>query len=160
MDDFAESFAMWGNAEVTRFIGGKPSTSEEAWARLLRHIGHWRAMGYGYWVVETLDQGLYVGEVGFGNFRREMVPPLGDAPEAGWVLVPRAHGKGYAFEAASAALAWRDTALPSGETVCIINPEHTVSLRLADKLGFRNAVNGVYHGNTLRILRREARQGK
>jgi RimJ/RimL family protein N-acetyltransferase len=39
-----------------------------------------------------------------------MQPSLGSAPEAGWVMAPRAHGKGYATEAVRAALAWADAA--------------------------------------------------
>jgi len=29
--DFPDSFAMWADPDVTRFIGGKPSTKEESW---------------------------------------------------------------------------------------------------------------------------------
>ena len=34
--DYEESAALWGSAEVTRYVGGKPLTKEEVWARLLR----------------------------------------------------------------------------------------------------------------------------
>ena len=153
LDDFPSSLAMWSSPTVTRFIGGKPHRAEEVWARLLRYIGHWHALGYGYWSVETLE-GQYVGEVGLADYRRDIDPPLGDSPEIGWALAPRAHGQGYASEAATAALAWRDTALPPGETVCIIAPEHAPSLRIAHKLGFRQTEEALYHGNVRLILRR------
>src|SRR5579871_4240440 len=133
LNDFVDSYAMWSDPLVTRFIGGRPSTKEEVWARLLRYIGHWHAMNYGYWVVETSESGAYVGEVGFGDYGRDIVPSLDGIPEIGWVLTPRAHGKGMASEAARTALAWRDTALPPGETVCIVAPEHAPSLRIAEK---------------------------
>jgi RimJ/RimL family protein N-acetyltransferase len=154
ISDFANSFAMWSDPVVTRFITGKPSTSEEAWARLLRNIGHWQAIGYGYWTVET-HEGVYVGELGFGDLRREITPPFDGAPEMGWVMAPSAHGQGFAFEGCGAALAWRETALPRGESVCIISPENTPSLRLADKLGFRRTGETVYHDKATVILRRE-----
>jgi RimJ/RimL family protein N-acetyltransferase len=155
LDDFPNSFAMWGDPGVTRFIREKPQTSEEAWARILRNIGHWHAIGYGYWTVET-HEGAYVGELGFADMRREMTPSLGSLPEMGWVLAPSAQRKGFAFEACRAALAWRDTVLAPGETVCIINPENAVSLRLADKLGFLPAAETVYHDKPTVILRRSA----
>jgi RimJ/RimL family protein N-acetyltransferase len=155
VDDFQQSFAMWSDPIVTRLIGGRPHTKEEVWARLLRYIGHWQAIGYGYWVVETIDEGRYVGEVGLGDYRRDIVPPLDGLPEIGWVLAPSAHGKGLALEAARAALAWRDTELPPGETICVIAPEHALSLRIADKLGFGRISESLYHGDRRLILWRE-----
>jgi len=157
LDDFPRSLALWCDPLVTRFIGGRPHTKEEVWGRLLKYIGHWNGLGYGYWAVETIDTGAYVGEVGFGDYRRDIVPTFDGIPEMGWVLVPAAHGRGLATEAGMAALAWRDSALAEHETVCIIAPEHTLSLRVAEKLGFRRAGDSTYHGNTRILLRREAR---
>jgi len=156
LDDFAHSYAMWSNPLVTRFIAGRPSTREEVWARLLRYIGHWHALDYGYWVVETAEAGDFVGEVGFGDYRRDIVPPLDGIPEIGWVLTPRAQGRGLAYEAARTALAWRDATLPPGETVCIVAPEHAPSLRIAEKLGFRVSGNAIYHGDATVVLHRSS----
>ena len=156
VDDFQHSLAMWSDPAVTRFIGGRPQTKEEVWGRLLRYIGHWQALGYGYWVVETIDEGRYIGEVGLSDYRRDIIPTLDGLPEAGWVLAPSAHGRGLALEAARAVLAWRDTELPRGATVCIIAPEHAASLRIAEKLGFRPFSDSLYHGNRTLVLRRES----
>jgi hypothetical protein len=90
--DLDESAAMWGDPETTRFIGGKPYTREEAWARLLRYAGHWDLLGFGHWVARDAA-GRFVGEVGFADFQREIEPRL-DAPEAGWVLARWAQGQG------------------------------------------------------------------
>src|SRR6185312_2505807 len=43
--DFDDYCAMWGDSEVTRYIGGKPFTREECWSRFLRQSGHWALMG-------------------------------------------------------------------------------------------------------------------
>ena len=155
LDDFAQSYAMWSDPLVTRFIGGKPSTKEDAWARLLRYIGHWQAIGYGYWVVEMIDTGSFVGEVGFGDYRRDIVPSLDGIPEIGWVLATHAHGRGLASEAAAAALAWRDRTLPPGPTVCIIDHEHARSIRVAEKLGFARSNDGLYRGDPTVVMRRD-----
>ena len=45
-------------------------------------------LGFGYWLVEERATGAFVGEVGLADFRRELEPGFGDAPEAGWVLIP------------------------------------------------------------------------
>jgi RimJ/RimL family protein N-acetyltransferase len=145
-DDFADCAAMWGDPEVTRFIGGKPATPEDVWARLLRYVGHWQLMDYGFWTVREKATGRFVGEVGFADFRREMQPSLGDTPEMGWVLSPSAHGKGYATEAVGAALAWADVRFDGGRTACIINGGNTASLRVAEKAGYREFARADYHG--------------
>ena len=137
MDDFASTAALWADPLVTRFIGGRPFSEEEAWARLLRYAGHWLYMGFGYWAVEERATGSFVGEVGFAeNKKRDLQPSIHNIPELGWVLIPRAHGRGYATEAARAALDWGSTHLSSASTVCLIHPENCASIRVAGKCGF------------------------
>ena len=137
MADFGDSAALWADPEVVRYISGKPSTRTEAWSRFQRQVGGWALLGFGAWTVRETASGRYVGEIGFGNFKREIDPPLGDAPEAGWVLAPWSHGKGFASEAVSAALAWGDARFEGPRTVCIIDPENAASLRVAAKAGYR-----------------------
>lgn len=151
--DFDASAAMWGDADVARFIGGKPSTREDSWGRFLRYIGHWQALGHGFWLIEEKATGAFVGEGGIGSFKREIEPRL-EAPEAGWALSTAMHGKGYAHEAMSAALTWGETHFDRTDFVCIIAPENQPSLTLAGKLGFREYGHGLYKGETSVMLRR------
>jgi RimJ/RimL family protein N-acetyltransferase len=95
-----------------------------------------------------------VGEVGLGDFHRDMQPPLGSAPETGWVLAPGSHGKGYATEAVCAALAWADARFSPERVVCIIAPENAASIRVADKCGFRQKAQGVYKGEPTLVFER------
>jgi RimJ/RimL family protein N-acetyltransferase len=99
---FEECAAMWADAAVTRFIGGRPASREDVWNRLLRYRGLWALLGYGYWAVNERETGRYVGDVGFADFHRDITPSLDGAPEAGWVLATWAHGRGFATEAAGA----------------------------------------------------------
>ena len=143
-DDFPAVLAMWSDPAVTRHIGGKPSTREECWARFLKYFGHWELVGYGYFVIEERASASFVGEVGFGDFRRELEPSIDGAPEIGWALNVRMHGRGYATEAARAALAWGDANFPSPRTVCIIDPGNTASIRVAEKLGYHEVCRTTY----------------
>lgn len=148
--------AMWGDAQVTRYIGGRPFARDEVWARLLRYVGHWQEMGYGFWALTEKASGRLVGELGFADFKRELDPSFGETPEMGWVLSPAAHSKGYASEAVTAALAWADGHFGGGRTVCMIHPENEASLRVARKAGFREFARADYHGQTV-LLERFAR---
>ena len=62
LEDSEASLALWTDPEVTRFIGGKPSTTEEVWPRLLRYAGHWSLLGFGYWAITEKATGRFVGE--------------------------------------------------------------------------------------------------
>jgi RimJ/RimL family protein N-acetyltransferase len=128
--------ALWADPEIVRFIGGTPSTRQESWHRLLRNRGLWPILGYGYWVIRERDTGRFVGEVGFADFKRASIPPIGDIPEAGWVLATWAHGRGYASEAVAAALAWLDRQAQLPDVVCLIDRANAASLRIAGKNGF------------------------
>ena len=111
---------MWSDPVVTRYIGGKPSTEQQTWSRLLGYAGHWALMGFGYWAIVEKSSGSFAGELGFANFRRDIAASMRDVPELGWALAARFHGKGYASEAVRAAVAWGDV-LRTARTVCLIN---------------------------------------
>jgi RimJ/RimL family protein N-acetyltransferase len=150
---FADSAALWSDPDVVRHIGGRAFTQEEVWGRVLRYIGHWSALGFGYWVARERLTGAFVGELGFADWRREMSLGVAGQPEAGWVISPAAHGHGYATEGMQAALAWADANL-GAHSWCIIDPLNTASLRVADKLGYREIARTLYRGDTTIVLQR------
>jgi RimJ/RimL family protein N-acetyltransferase len=153
LGDLDACAAMWANPEVTRYIGGNPFVLEDVWTKLLRYVGHWTIMGFGYWVVVESASGRFLGEVGFADFKRNIDPPLA-APEIGWAFDPSAHGHGYATEAVRAAVAWADANLPAGRTVCLISPDNLPSLRVADKCGYREFARTIYKGEPTVLFER------
>jgi RimJ/RimL family protein N-acetyltransferase len=153
--DFADSAAMWRDPLVYRYISGRPAPEGELWARLLRYAGHWALLGYGYWLVEEKATGRFAGEVGFGEFKREIEPSLKGMPEIGWVLASSMHGKGYATEAVRAALAWGDAHFGSSRTACIVDPENGASLRIAAKFGYREVLRTTYMSDPTIMFIRE-----
>jgi RimJ/RimL family protein N-acetyltransferase len=135
-DDFEACYAMWSDPIVMRFIGGKPSTEQQTWSRILNYAGLWALMGFGYWAVEDKASRAFIGEVGFADFHRDIDPAMRDVPELGWALVSHAHGRGFATEAVHAVLAWGDMELHPTRTVCLIDPENAASIRVAQKAGY------------------------
>lgn len=144
LEDFPDCAAMWADPVVVAHISGVPSTEEQSWSRLLRYAGHWHHLGFGYWAVASKADGSYLGEVGFADYHRDTTPSLLGKPEAGWVLSPRAHGKGYAAEAVTAMLRWADANIDSACTAAIIDPANAASLQLAEKVGYSNGTIGRY----------------
>ncbi len=151
--DLPEMSAMWADPKIARHISGQPSSPSESWSRLLRYIGHWYAMGFGYWAVEDRGTGEFLGEVGLADYKREMQPPL-EAPEIGWVLKRAAHGRGIATEAAAAAVAWADRSLTVDRTVCIFAPDHAASLHVAAKLGYKEKGMAIFRDRPTLVMER------
>lgn len=145
-DDFAACRAIWSDPEVVRHIGGKPSTGEEAWRRLLTYAGLWSLLGFGYWAIEECASGQYIGDIGYAEFQRDVAPSLHRMLECGWALARAAHGNGYASEALAAIETWRRTHFPESRAVCIIAPENVASVRVAEKAGLHRWRETAYHG--------------
>jgi RimJ/RimL family protein N-acetyltransferase len=153
-NDFLTSAALWADSNVTHFIGGRPLSEEEVWARLLRYAGHWSWMGFGYWVIEEKLTGAFVGEMGFADWKRDIEPSLQGVPELGWVLAADFHGKGFATEVVRAALAWSDRKFRGQPTMCIIHPDNGASIRVAEKCGYKETLRTMYHGHQTIVYRR------
>ncbi len=154
-DDFAFYRELRADPEVARYTGGEPLSEEDSWTKYLRSIGHWAVMGFGYWLVEARDSGQAIGEVGFSDFKRVIEPSIKGEPEIGWALTPSVHGKGYASEAALAAVAWGDKNFKAKRMSCIIDPEHAASIRIAEKCGFKKTGVATYHDEDIALFHRE-----
>lgn len=160
IEDFEAMADLWSDEEICRFILGRPSTRSETWSRLLRYAGHWKLLGFGYWAVEERQSGAYIGDVGFADFQRDIVPTLGPFPEAGWVLARQAHGRGLATEAMLAAQAWIDDKEIADRSVCIFDPQHKASIRIAEKLGYQFLHTAVFMDEPTLVMQRWRPNGK
>lgn len=125
-DAYAE---MMADPEVVRFLGGKPMSRAEAWRNMAMVLGHWHLRGYGFWAVEEKSSGELVGRV--GCWRPEGGPGL----EVGWTLRRSSWGRGYATEAARAAVGYAFAALGQSRVLSLIAPDNVASIRVAERLG-------------------------
>lgn len=152
--DFDDSAAMWADPVVTRHIGGRPFTREEVWTRLLRYVGHWALLDFGFWVMHDKASGRFVGEAGFLEGKRELVPSLEGTPEIGWALASWAHGRGLATEAVRAVVEWGARNLPSRRTVCLVDVANQASVRVAAKCGYVEYARTTYKGAPVILFER------
>lgn len=153
--DLPDLTALWADPAFATAIFPAPLSSEDVWFRLLRDIGHWEALGFGNWAIRETATGDYVGSVGVLDYHRILEPAL-DAPELGWGVAPRFQGKGMAFEALSAALAWCDETLNAPRTVCMISPDNAPSHALAKRAGYTPWAETTYKDAPVVLLERSA----
>lgn len=123
---------MSADAEVMKYIGtGVTFNRGEAWRSIAGVLGHWQLLGYGMWAVERKEDGELVGRVGF------LDPPGWPGFELGWIVGREHWGKGYATEAARAALDYAFEVLKRDRVISVIREGNERSVRVAEKLGER-----------------------
>lgn len=125
-DAMADFFA----SPVSAFYGG-PCNREEAWRKFAVYSGHWALRGYGPWALEDKATGQYVGLCGL------WYPEGWFEPEITWALVPTAHGKGFATEAARRALQLAHSHFGWTTAVSVVSVHNTASQAVARRLGAR-----------------------
>lgn len=128
MDDFADWAATMADTETTRYIGGVQSAAE-AWRGLMTVAGAWTLTGVSFFSVIERHSGHWVGRVG------PWYPEGWPGTEVGWTLAPHARGRGYAVEAASAAIDYAFDRLGWREVIHTIDPANVASQNVARRLG-------------------------
>lgn len=118
----------------------------EQYRRQLTVMTQWLLNGYGYWAVVRKNDNEFLGAVGFQQ-QRKVVPAI-HLPEAGWSLLPRWQGRGYATEAMGPVMAWANKAMPHG-VCCLIEPDNAASHALARRLGFQHRHDCRYQEHTV-----------
>jgi len=93
-------------------------------------LGHGQIRGFGFFSVEEKATGAWVGRV--GPWMPEGWPSL----ECGWGIKSEYWGKGYAPEAAIAAVRWIFEQFPElPRVISLIDPANTNSQAVARKIG-------------------------
>jgi len=134
----------WRDADVAAYaeLAADPAVMEflrpvtepgaaEAWAARVRD--HWRQQGFGQWVVEIPGEASLIGVVGLStvSYKAHFTP----AVEVAWRLARAQWGRGYATEAARAALDYGFDTLGLPEIVAVTVPANLRSRRVMERLG-------------------------
>lgn len=121
--DFDAWAAVMADEIASRYILG-PLTRGQAWRSLCTMAGSWMLYGYGNFSVLEKESGRWVGRVGPWH------PDPWPGPEIGWVFARDYWGRGYATEAARAAVDWV-ASIGWTRMVHVIHPENTASMAVA-----------------------------
>ena len=105
--------------------------SADTW--VARKRAHWEEHGFGQWVVELPGEASFIGVVGLEtvSYDAHFTP----AVEVAWRLVRAYWGRGYATEAAKAALDYGFGEVGLGEIVALTVPANQRSRRVMERLG-------------------------
>lgn len=128
MADFEAWAETLADLETTRFIGGLQSRSE-AWRGLMSVAGAWALTGASFFSVIERSSGRWVGRVG------PWCPADWPGTEVGWTLARPFWGRGYAVEAATAAIDFAFERLGWQEVIHAIDPLNVASQNVARRLG-------------------------
>jgi RimJ/RimL family protein N-acetyltransferase len=146
--DVAANTAMLSDPDSGRFItpDRKPVTEPMAgWRNSAIMAGHWVLHGFGMFVVEEKASSKFVGRVG------PFYPPFWPDFEVGWGIAKEVRGKGYAVEAARAAINWVFATFELDHVIHCIDRENVASQAVARKLGARHEGEGMLLAHAIDI---------
>jgi ribosomal-protein-alanine N-acetyltransferase len=145
-DDAATAFvAMGADPAMQRYL---PPPDPDVVRRMR---AHWREHGFGRFVVGVPGETAFAGIVGLSHVRDEL--SFGPAVEAAWRLAPAYWGRGYATEAARAAIDDGFYRLGLSEIVAFTVPANKASRRVMTRLGMtRDPAEDFDHRAFLRVI--------
>jgi RimJ/RimL family protein N-acetyltransferase len=127
--DAAAVAEMFGDGQARRFYPhmGEPGEVERwiAWS-----LDNYGAHGLGLWVIESRDEGSFLGDCGLTYQVVEGEPWL----EVGYHLGEQHRGKGYAIEAARACVTYALEQVGAERVCSIVDPANTPSIRVASRV--------------------------
>jgi ribosomal-protein-alanine N-acetyltransferase len=112
---------------------GGPRTAAQTRGLLEEKIAHWEDHGFGQWFWRERGSGDLIGRIGpqWTTWPGELVV------EVGWSVAREKQGRGYATEAARAALRYGFEHAGAERIVAFTWTENLASLRVIEKLGMR-----------------------
>ena len=142
-DDLETYAKIMGAREVGYwFPKGDGYTREESEKSLDAILKHWGKHGFGIWAIIDKSNGLLIGRCGLN-----LIAETSEV-EVDFVLTPNSWRKGYATEAARAALDYGFQKLELRNIIALAKPDNTASRRVIEKIGMQFRRNAQYWGIT------------
>lgn len=138
--DRAPFASLNADPRVMRFFAA-PLSRAESDGLIARIEAHWQKDGFGFAAVERREDGAFIGMVGIQRLD-EAAFPFAPAVEVGWRLAFDFWGKGYASEAAEAAMAYGFDGLKLHEIVAYTAEANLPSQAVMARIGMTRDPNG------------------
>ncbi len=129
-----------------------PVERRDAWRMFAASAGTWSFDGAGWWAVELAATGEVVGTC--GAFYREPHPERetrGDELELGWAIFPSFRRRGFAKEAAEAALAFGRDTVGAPRVIAHIAAQNAASIRVSERIGMQFEREVAFYGARMRL---------
>jgi RimJ/RimL family protein N-acetyltransferase len=137
-EDLPLAISLWGDLEVTRFMGG-PFSHEKIKEKLAREIALMSDYNVQYWPIYLLASGEHAGCVGLQPYKLDE-----KIYELGAHLLPAYWGQGFAVEAGKAIITFAFESLGASSLFAGHHPENHASCSVLKKLGFQYAGKEFY----------------
>lgn len=145
VSDFDRYAANLTDPLATRFSSGVLDR-RAAWRLFASLTGGWMLTGAGWWAIELRETEEFVGTV--GGFFREPGSLLGTETdlEVGWTVFPAFWRRGFATEAARAALAYGFSRHDVRRAIAHIDPANVASIGVSKAIGMTLAGEVDFYG--------------
>lgn len=136
MDDLAGMYAMDSDAEVHRYVGGKPTQHIEDEARVIEMVmKQYEELGIGRWAVIEKATGTFAGWTGFKRIT-EPVNGFVNHLDFGYRFARQYWGKGFATESGVASLRYGIDKMGLMDIHAMTDVNNAASRHVLEKLGF------------------------
>jgi len=133
VDDAELILRLLNDPGFLRYIGDRGvRTLEDARSYVLNGpIASYEQFGFGLYLVQLKQTGVPIGMCGL--LKREVLQHV----DIGFAYLPEFRAQGYAFEAASAVMAYAGRVLGIDRLAGVTKPDNAGSIRVLEKLGMR-----------------------
>jgi len=151
LEDAETLFLILQEPDILEYFPPGNYTLEKTQRYLARQLKHWQERGYGHWAVTLKYNNRLVGWGGLEYL------PESDENEVAYLLCHQVWGRGFATEAAKAAVRYRleTTGLPA--IIGLVHPANNGSIRVLEKCGLTFIDRKVYWGLEMCRYRIESR---
>ena len=132
-DDAGFILDLLNQPSFLQFIGDKGvrTLAEARHYILTQPVASYERFGFGLYLTSLKDSGVRIGICGL--IKRETLKDV----DVGFAFLPQFWSQGYAFESASAVMAYGRSVLGMNRIVAITSPDNCASIKVLEKIGLR-----------------------
>jgi ribosomal-protein-alanine N-acetyltransferase len=140
LDDAPALFGILQELDILKYFPPTVFTLEKTQRYIDHQLNHWQKNGYGHWAVTLKEDPSVLGWDGL-----EFLPETGEN-EVAYLLSRRVWGRGFATQAAQAALKFGFETANLQAIIGLVHPQNIGSIRVLEKCGLTFIDRRVYWG--------------